>query len=65
MEYLHTLKLKNELEKKDIDQGKNEDIFAELIQVLDDRILVMRDAKDNGQKSDTNFKRTLHVPRKT
>ena len=50
--YLHTLKLKNELDKNQPDAEKNTDIYAELIQLLDDRslALVMRDAKDDGKK---------------
>eukprot|EP00794_Sanderia_malayensis_P008499 gene8499-9408_t len=51
--YLHTLKLKAELDKNQPDAEKNTDIYAELIQLLDDRslALVMRDAKDNGKKA--------------
>ena len=51
--YLHTLKLKKELEKDVPDAGKNADIDAELIQLLDGRslALIMRDAKDDGKKS--------------
>ena len=51
--YLHTLKLKKELEKDVPDAGKNADVYAELIQLLDDRslALIMRDAKDNGKKA--------------
>ena len=55
MGHLHRLKLKVELKKDDeeVDPAKNEDIYAELIQVLDDRslALVMRDAKDDGRKA--------------
>ena len=55
MGHLHRLKLKAELKKEDgeIDPQKNEDIFAELVQVLDDRslALIMRDAKDDGKKA--------------
>ena len=52
MGHLHRLKLKNELKKETIDREKNEDIFAELIQVIDDRslALIMRDALDGGKK---------------
>ena len=39
--YLHTLKLKKELEKDVPDAGKNADIYAELIQLLDDRSLAL------------------------
>ena len=51
--YLHTLKLKSELEKNPPNADKNADIYAELIQLLDDRslALIMRDAKDNGKKA--------------
>ena len=37
----------------DVDQGKNELAFAELIQFLDDKSLslVMRDARDDGRKA--------------
>ena len=51
--YLHTLKLKGELEKNPPNADKNADIYAELIQLLDDRslALIMRDAKDNGKKA--------------
>lgn len=50
--YLHTLKLKNELKKKNIYQAKNEEILSQLIEILDERslALIMRDANDNGQK---------------
>ena len=50
---LHTLKLKGELEKNPPNADKNADIYAELIQLLDDRslALIMRDAKDNGKKT--------------
>ena len=53
MGHLHRLKLKNELKKETIDREKNEDIFAELIQVIDDRslALIMRDALDDGKKA--------------
>ena len=36
-----------------VDPAKNEEAFAELIQLLDDRslALVMRDAKDDGEKA--------------
>ena len=34
--YLHTLKLKKELEKDVPDSGKNADVYAELIQLLDE-----------------------------
>ena len=53
MGHLHRLKLKNELKKETIDREKNEDIFAELIQVIDDRslALIMRDAIDDGKKA--------------
>ena len=51
--YLHTLKLKKELEKDVPDAGRNADVYAELIQLLDDRslALIMRDAKDDGKKA--------------
>ena len=50
--YLHTLKLKKELEKDVPNAGKNSDVYAELIQLLNDRslALIMRDAKDDGKK---------------
>ena len=50
---LHTLKLKKELEKDVPDAGKNADVYAELIQLLDDRrlALIMRDAKEDGKKA--------------
>ena len=52
MGYLHTLKLKKELDKNQPDAEKNTDIYAEMIQILDGRslALVMKDAKDNGKK---------------
>ena len=51
--YLHTLKLKSELEKNPPNADKNADIYAELIKLPDDRSLAlkMRDAKDNGKKA--------------
>ena len=51
--YLHTLKLKSELEKNPPTADKNADIYAELIQLLDDRslALIMRDARDNRKKA--------------
>ena len=51
--YLHSLKLKKELEKDVLDAGKNADVYAELIQLLDDRSLaiIMRDDKDDGKKA--------------
>ena len=51
--YLHILKLKKELEKDVPDAGKNADVYAELIQLIDDRslALIMRDAKENGKKA--------------
>ena len=47
------MKLKKELEKDTPDAGKNADVYAELIQLLDDRslALVMRDARDDGKKA--------------
>lgn len=54
MGYLHILKLKKIIDGEDEpDAGKNADVYAELIQVLDDRslALVMRDAKDDGKKA--------------
>ena len=51
--YLHTLKVKKELDKHKPDAENNTDIYAERIQLLDDRslALAMRDAKDNGKKA--------------
>ena len=51
--YLHTLKLKSELEQNEPNADKNADTYAEVIQLLDDRslALIMRDAKDNGKKA--------------
>ena len=51
--YLHTLKLKKELEKDVTDAVKNADVYAKLIQLLNDRslALIMRDAKDDGKKA--------------
>ena len=51
--YLHTLKLKKELEKDVPGAGKNADIYAELIQLLSDRglALIMHDAKDDSKKA--------------
>ena len=51
--YLHTLKLKKELEKNVTDAVKNADVYAKLIQLLNDRslALIMRDAKDDGKKA--------------
>lgn len=53
MGYLHILKLKSTVESEEPDETKNADVYAELIQVLDDRslALVMRDAKDDGKKA--------------
>lgn len=36
---------------EDLDQTKNEEVFAELVQVLDDRSLslIIRDAKNDGR----------------
>jgi len=51
--YLHTLKLKNNLEKNPPNTDKNADIYAELIQLLNDRSLALflRGARDNGKKA--------------
>ena len=51
--YLHTLKFKKELEKDVPDAVKNADVYAELIQLLDDKslALIMRDAKNDGKKA--------------
>ena len=51
--YLHTSKLRKELEKDVPNAGKNADVYAELIQLLNDRslALIMRDAKDDGKKA--------------
>ena len=51
--YLHTLKLMKELKKDVPDAGKNADVYAELIQLLDDRslALIMCDAKGDGKKA--------------
>ena len=40
-------------EENDVDAALNADVFAEIIQYLDDRslTLVMRDAKDDGRKA--------------
>ena len=40
-------------EENDIDVARNADVFAEIVQCLDDRslTLVMRDAKDDGRKA--------------
>ena len=38
-------------EDTDIDAAKNEEAFAELIQFLDDKSLVMRHAQDDGRKA--------------
>ena len=53
MGYLHILKLKETVESEEPNAAKNADVYAELIQVLDDRSLslVMRDAKDDGKKA--------------
>ncbi|CAB3992128.1 Retrovirus-related Pol poly from transposon TNT 1-94 [Paramuricea clavata] len=53
MGYLHILKLKETVESAEPNEAKNADVYAELIQVLDDRSLslVMRDAKDDGKKA--------------
>ena len=47
------MKLKKELEKDVPDAGKNVDVYAELIQLLDDRslALIMHDTKDDGKKA--------------
>ena len=52
--YLRTQKLHNVLDADDqVDANKNADLYAELVQVLDDRSLslVMREAKNNGRKA--------------
>ena len=53
MGYLHILKLKETVESKEPNAAKNADVYAELIQVLDDRSLslVMREATDDGKKA--------------
>ena len=40
-------------EENDVDVARNADVFAEIVQCLDDRslTLVMRDAKDDGRKA--------------
>ena len=53
--YLKLQKLKDSVETPegtDVDRGKNEEVFADLIRFLDDKSLslVMRDAKDGGRK---------------
>ena len=49
MGYLHILKLNDTVQNDELNPAKNADVFAELIQVLDDRSLslVTRDTKDN------------------
>ena len=39
MGYIHILKLKKTMESAEPDAAKNADVYAELIQVLDDRSL--------------------------
>ena len=53
MGYLHILKLKETVESEEPNAAKNVDVYAELIQVLDDRSLslVMREATDDGKKA--------------
>ena len=53
MGYLHILKLKETVESEEPNAAKNADVYAELIQVLDDRSLslVMREATDDGKKA--------------
>ena len=52
MGYLHIIKLKETVESEEPNAAKNVDLYAELIQVLDDRSLslVMREATDDGKK---------------
>ena len=40
-------------EENDVDVARNANVFAEIVQCLDDRslTLVMRDAKDDGRKA--------------
>ena len=49
----HILKLKETVESEEPNAAKNADVYAELIQVLDDRSLslVMREATDDGKKA--------------
>ena len=51
--FYNMLQLKSKLEKNPPNADKNPDIYAELIQLLDDRSLAlsMRDARDNGKKA--------------
>ena len=54
--YMKIKKLKDVITGTDentVDADKNEDVFAELIQLLDDRslALIMREAKDDGRKA--------------
>ena len=45
-------------EENDVDVARNADVFAEIVQCLDDRslTLVMRDAKDDGRKAIENLR---------
>ena len=51
--YLRIQKLLSVIESDTPDADKNAEVFAELIECLDDRtlILIIRDAKDNGKKA--------------
>ena len=51
--YLRIQKLLNVVNSDQLDANKNAEVFAELVQCLDDRslTLVIRDAKDDGKKA--------------
>ena len=53
--YLKIKKLKDIVvsTEENVDADKNEEVFAELIQLIDDRsfALIMRDAKDDGREA--------------
>ena len=51
--YLRLNKLKNVLEESDPDVEKNAEVYAILVQLLDDKSLnlIIRDAEDNGKKA--------------
>ena len=53
MGHLHILKLTETVESEEPNAAKNANVYAELIQVLDDRSLslVMRETTDDGKKA--------------
>ena len=53
LSYLRLRKLNDVVDSTSPDQSKNAEVYAELVQVLDDRSLslIMRDAADDGKKA--------------